>query len=628
MLEAMRNSLRSPIAKVFLLLIVLSFIVWGTGDIFRGGTGDAVVLVGPEKVTVEEFGTAWRQEVNYRIRTSDGKFSEAEAKAQGLDEQLLQRMISEAALDAKLSELGVSVSKRMLYNNIKDYEAFKDPLTGDFSDEQYVQALAQSQLTPKLFEDQAKSGIAREQILAVIREGAITPLAYTRNSINFQQETRQVESVILPTSAIPVPPQPTDEQLAEMLAENPRQFAIPERRAATLVMITAKDLTLDINPSDEELRAIFEFSKNKYTKVETRSWVQVPVDDQITADAVARRLQAGEAAADIMTDMKLAGTPIELTDADIKNSPDDQIAEAIFAAADGATGATEGRFKWAAWKINGITPGSEKTYEDVVEELRDDFIRSESQNKLFEVMGDFEGARSDGLTLDEAAEAQSLVVISLPPVDRRGTDENLNVVKLFEDAPEILATLFDLDELVESDIEETEKGDFYALTVDEIIPTRQPEMEEIKDALRSAWTLQQSSNAMRELASAVKKQMESGVPAAEISAKYPGSRVEIAILSRYEQEPSIPPGLAREMFSYAPGKVGFGVAGASNELVISKLLSIIQAPVIDDATLMLLRGRVDQEIGQDIEQQFINGLLSSYTIRRDEKLKALALGDG
>lgn len=627
MLESMRNSMKSPIALVFMALIVLSFVVWGTGDVFRAGTGDAVVIVGPQKITVNQLSTRWQQEVSSRTRSSNGKFSEIDAKAQGIDEQLLERMISEAALDAKLDELGVSVSSKMVLKYAKGYDAFRDPLTGQFSDEQYLETLNQAQMTPAMFEADARADIRRQQILSLLTDAMASPIAFTRNMMAFQQELRQVESIFLPAEIQPKAPEPTTEQLETLLTQNPAQFAIPERRAATLVLISASDLELEIQPTEEELRELFRFNIANYSQAETRSWLQITVADQVIAERVSNRLAAGEQAVTIMADMQIEGAPIELTDVIVTNAPDDQIAKAVFEGDVGATGVAEGRFQWAAWKLTAITEGYQQDFEEVRTELAKEFTREEARNRLFEIMGDFEGSRADGLTLDEAAQAQNLVAISLPPVDRRARDENLQVIDIFAKNPEILETLFLFDELVESDIEETSNGDFFALHVDEIVPLQNPQMSEILETLTSAWKLQWSSNAMHELAKAVKTDLENQIPPQDIVAKHLGSRVEISILSRYQPEPSIPPELARQIFSTDLGKAAYGVMPASNEVVVSRLQTIIPSPVISDQNLIMLRSRMDQEVERDLESQFVTGLRASYTIRRDERLKALAFGD-
>ncbi len=627
MLESMRNSLRSPFAIAFILLIALSFVVWGTGDVFRGGTGDAVVIVGPKKITVSELSNRWRQEVNYRQRSSNGKFSEIEAKESGLDDQLLNQMITETALDAKLTELGVGVSPRMLLDYAKSYDAFADPLTGEFSEDEYLLALQRAETTPREFEKNARADLRRRQIFSLFSDNMPSPTTYTRIMMAFQQEMRQVETIFIPESAIAPPAEPTRQELEEFLAENRGYFAIPERRAGTFVVISASDIETEISPTEQELRDLYEFQKAQFAKAETRSWVQIPVADKIIAEQVAERLRAGEEADDILRDMKLPGAPLTFVDTLVTNTPDDQIAKAVFAAEDGAAGVAEGRFQWAAWKITGVTKSSEKSFEELKGELREEFIRESARDRLFEIMGNFEGSRADGMTLEEAAEAQNLIAVSMPPVDRNGRDADMNMIDLFSKNPELLEVLFDLDVLVESDIEETENGDFFALSVDEIIPTRDPELDEILDTVATAWKLRQTANAKQELAAKVKEQLETGASMADISAQYDGSRVENLILSRYQPDASIPPMLAREIFSLQPGQAQSSLMSKSQEIVVSRLQKIIPAPALSDENLMLLSSRMDQEVAKDIESQFISALRSSYTIRQDDRLKALALGD-
>ncbi len=628
MLDSMRNSLRSPFAIAILMLIVISFVMWGTADIFRGGNQDAVVLVGPEKITIKEFAKAWQREVRYRTNSSEGTFSETEAKAQGVDEQLLDRMISETALDAKLNELGISVSSAMIRKNIRGYKEFIDPMTGKFSDEQYINTLARFEMTPQEFETETRSMLGRAQVLSVVTEGVVSPLTYTRNMMKFQQEMRQVENIFIPISVVPEPAEPKREELEKFLTDNPAQFVTPERRAATIVIISSDDVLSDIQPTDKELREIYDFKHKEFIHPETRNWVQIPTDDEIVAKQVAARLASGEDANVIMKDMALVGTPIILTEGTIAKSPDDQVAGAVFDAKIGDTGATKGRFKWAAWQLDTITPGSKQSFEKVKEQLRKEFTSEEAKNLVYELMGEFEGTRSGGATIDEAAEAQNLVAISLPPVDAKGADENLQLVELLTKSPKILEILFSLDELVESEIEETANGDFFAVRVDQIVPQSNPALDDVLDMVRIAWTVRQRQEAARTLVEKVKAELETGETAAKILAQYPGSKVEITILNRFQPEPSLPANLARQMFGLSIGQVAYGASSVRDEVVISRLQSIIPAPVIADETLRLLRARLDQDVSQDVQNQFVTGLRASYTIRRDDRLKALALGDG
>ena len=67
MLQALRSTVGSWVVKILFALLILSFAVWGIGDIFRGRTDTTVAEVGDVKISTQELDNAFRQELN-RLR--------------------------------------------------------------------------------------------------------------------------------------------------------------------------------------------------------------------------------------------------------------------------------------------------------------------------------------------------------------------------------------------------------------------------------------------------------------------------------------------------------------------------------------------------------------------------------
>ena len=63
MLNALRKGVGSWVAKIFLGVLILSFGVWGIGDIFRGGKQAVLATIGGTKITNSELNAAYRREV-------------------------------------------------------------------------------------------------------------------------------------------------------------------------------------------------------------------------------------------------------------------------------------------------------------------------------------------------------------------------------------------------------------------------------------------------------------------------------------------------------------------------------------------------------------------------------------
>ena len=64
MLETIRKRTTSWVVKGLLLLLVLSFAVWGIGDIFRGGREATIAKVGDTKITSDQLSREFRREMD------------------------------------------------------------------------------------------------------------------------------------------------------------------------------------------------------------------------------------------------------------------------------------------------------------------------------------------------------------------------------------------------------------------------------------------------------------------------------------------------------------------------------------------------------------------------------------
>src|SRR3972149_1071254 len=106
MLEALRKSSGGIVAKLFIGLLVLSFAIWGIGDIFRGISGRDVAEVGSVKINIETFRQMYQERLQQIGRQIGRSVTPDQARSMGLDRQLLGELISETTLDEKARALG------------------------------------------------------------------------------------------------------------------------------------------------------------------------------------------------------------------------------------------------------------------------------------------------------------------------------------------------------------------------------------------------------------------------------------------------------------------------------------------------------------------------------------------
>ena len=105
MLEGLRVASQNWIGRTIMALvmgvIVVSFAIWGVGDVFRGFTAQRLAKVGCGEITVEAYRSAYQNELRRLQQRMRRAITNEEAHRSGLDLQVLERLITEVALDQK-----------------------------------------------------------------------------------------------------------------------------------------------------------------------------------------------------------------------------------------------------------------------------------------------------------------------------------------------------------------------------------------------------------------------------------------------------------------------------------------------------------------------------------------------
>ena len=55
MLNSIRKFSSSPYAKILMAIVILPFVLWGMGDVFRGGNINTIVDIDNKKISTQEF---------------------------------------------------------------------------------------------------------------------------------------------------------------------------------------------------------------------------------------------------------------------------------------------------------------------------------------------------------------------------------------------------------------------------------------------------------------------------------------------------------------------------------------------------------------------------------------------
>src|SRR6202023_3653367 len=123
------KAIMSPVMGV----LIISFGVWGIADIFRGFGQSTLAKVGHTEISTEQFRQIYTERLQQIGRQFGRPLTMEQARAFGLDRQVLQQTIAEAALDEEARRLGLGQSNdetmRMIFNdpNFKAVNGAFDP---------------------------------------------------------------------------------------------------------------------------------------------------------------------------------------------------------------------------------------------------------------------------------------------------------------------------------------------------------------------------------------------------------------------------------------------------------------------------------------------------------------------
>ena len=138
MFASIRKFSKSFIAKIFIAIIALPFIMWGMGDVFRSGNQNVLVEINDNKINTKDF-------VNYlqKINLSDEQAKELSKS--NLINNILSNYISEKIIEIESNKKGIMLSDEGLKEILlSDKSFYKD---GKFSRVKYEKYLLENGYT-------------------------------------------------------------------------------------------------------------------------------------------------------------------------------------------------------------------------------------------------------------------------------------------------------------------------------------------------------------------------------------------------------------------------------------------------------------------------------------------------
>ncbi len=587
-------------------LLIVAFGIWGIADIFHGFGQSVLATVGGTEISTEQF----RQIYNDRLQQIGRQFGRPlppdQVRALGLDRQILQQVIAEAALDEDAQRKGLKVSDEEIGRQIKSDPTFKGA-NNAFDAARFAGLIRQLGYTEQRYVAEQRNMALRRQIVGTMTAG-VEPSKTLLEALNrFQNEQRTIDYVKLGAAQAGTIDPPTADQLSGYFDAHKVQFRAPEYRKMAFVVLTPEEVAKWTAVSDDDARKIYEERKDKLSTPERRQLRQIMFPSVTDAQAAREKIVGGASFDDIARERGLAASDIDLGTISKSEIIDPAIANAAFSIkSDEVSQPTQGRFGVALIKVGRIEPGNQPTYESVAEKLKRDAALDRARAEINNLHNKMEDERGGGASVVEAAKKVGLSAVTIEATDRSGRAPDGKPVSGIPQGVDLIAQAFASDVGVDNETLQLGNNGFIWFDVLGVTPSRDRTLDEVKDKVEARWREDQISSRLMTRATDTIRKLEQGGKLADEAASL-GLKVESAsAIKRDDTTATLPAAVVASVFRAAKDAAGQAPGTGNDEWFIFRV-SDVKVPTLDvasDETKKLRegiqRGLSDEYVGQYI----------------------------
>jgi peptidyl-prolyl cis-trans isomerase D len=629
MLRGLRKASSNWLGKVVMAAVVgflvISFAIWGIGDIFRGFGRSTVAKIGRTEITVEQFRTLYNDRLQQYARQLGRPIGTDQARALGLDRLVIGQLVSEIVLDERVRALGLGLSDAEVAKQITIDPAFLGP-NGQFDRFRFEQTIRNAGFTEGRFVAEQRRRLLRRELANTIGAGLNAPKALVEAANRYQNEQRSIEYVLLDRAQAGEIPPPAPEALAKYFEERKILFRAPEHRKLVVVSLIPSEQARWIEISDADIKRAYEERRARYVTPERRHIQQIDFPNAEAAAAAAERIAKGTSFAEIAKELGKSEKDIDLGTVPKAAVIDRAVADAAFALKEGELSApVQGRFGTVLAQVLKIEPEQVRSLEQVAGELKQELGTARAKAEVLDVYNKIEDARAEGKPLAEAAAGLKLEARTFEAIDRSGRDAAGIPVNL-PDPQRLLAAAFTTDMGVERDPLQLQDGYLWYDVVG-ITPSRERPLDEVKEQVETRWREQEIAARLNTKATEILDKLKAGSTLAEAAA---GDRLKVETasgLKRGESTGALSAAAIDAVFQTAKDAAGKAAGAQPAEQVVFRVTEIV-VPTLDPAAEdakrnveALNRGlsedifaeyiaRLENEIGVTINQNALNQVVS------------------
>lgn len=639
MMQGIRKAGQSWLGKIVVIslfgFLIFSFAIWGIGDIFRGKTNTTAATVGKVEITQDMLRTAYQNELQQISRRARQNVTPDMARALGLDQQVLSRLVTDATLDQASRRMGIAVSDQVVGKNILDDANFKNT-SGAFDRNQFNALIRNAGFTEQSFVREQRGVMQRLQLAELVSGGMAAPLAVQEAAHRFRSEQRAIDFITLPASAAGTIATADDATLQRYFEERKASFRAPEFRRANILVLTPALVADAATISDDDARRRYEEVKGqRFGSAERRDIQQIVFPTEAEARAARARLDAGISFEALATERNIAEKDLTLGSFTKAGVFDKAVGDAAFALAEGAVSdVVQGAFGPVLIRVKAIEAERLRSFEEVSAELKREMAVARARDSVAELHDKIEDQRAGARPLAEIAKDKSLTLRAIGPVDaqmrdKAGSASGGNSLVDVPSLTELGSALFRTEIGADSEALRLRDGGYIWFDVTAIEPSRERNFDEVRQLVATQWLADETSAKLSGIARGLAARLDKGESFEAVAASVAASVASADQLTRQATRPDVPAGVISAVFGTLPERAGTAALPGDAGRVVFRVKTATVPPFM--RTTQEAEGISRQlgiALGDDLLSQYVSKVQGEIGVSINARGVRNALGGG
>ncbi|WP_429135858.1 peptidyl-prolyl cis-trans isomerase [Bartonella heixiaziensis] len=605
MLDIIRNTTNSWIARIFLAILLLCFVLlWGIPQLHTKSEKD-LISAGKSSINTDVYRLALAdQSLRLALTSHLGRmFTPDEIEKYRIPAFVFNQLQQDVLFDEQVRQMEINLSKDTIARAIGADHIFQQ--NGTFSQDLFRNYLQQLRISENTFLDYYTKKEKRNQLISASLSGMKAPDLFYKALALYQGETRTADYLIINLKDKETITDPDQETLQKWFETHRNEFRAPEYRTISLLSMKPSDFVKPENISVDEAKAYYTQNASRFIAPEKRTIEELRFPTREAADNAAKKITDGLSFDELVKAEKK--TLKEITKGPLVESElPSHLASEIFELKQGQISAVINDLQGPVIiRVTHIAPSASLPFEKVEEDIRQTLAKNRAADEMRNSYTAIENARFEGASLKELSEQYKLPLRTIT-LDKTGkTIEGITLTNLPQ-KDILLNALYQSNEGADLDPLSLQEGGYLWYKVDAIIPARDKTLEEAKQDVISQWKSEETKRLLDEKAEGALKQLTEGKSLVFLARALGITKQTTQTLRRQDSSEILGAEGVQTLFSGPQGQYGIIKGPIATNRIVYQIKTVTMPKDITAHTLSPdIRNNIDMMIREDLKLEML-----------------------